>query len=47
MLYFEAMCPGSHTVSLDHGDENGDVAQRTALTTRYTHTQSIGGTLRE
>lgn len=24
--YFEAMCLGSHTVGLDHGDEDGDVA---------------------
>ncbi len=47
MPYFEAMCPGSHTVGLDHGDEDGDVAQWTALTARYTDTQSIGGTLWE
>ncbi len=47
MTYFEAMCPGSHTVGLDHGDEDGDVTQWTALTARYTDTQSISGTLKE
>lgn len=41
------MCPSSHAVSLDHSDEDGNVAQRTALTARYTDTQSIRGTLRE
>lgn len=47
LMYFEAMCLGCHAVGLDHGDEDGDVAQGTALTTRYTDTQSIGGTLRK
>ncbi len=47
MPYFEAMCPGSHTVGLDHGDEDGDVTQWTALTARYTDTQSISGTLKK
>lgn len=46
MMYFETMCLGCHAVGLDHGDEDGDVAQRTALTACYTDTQSIGGTLR-
>lgn len=47
LMYFEAMCLGCHAIGLDHGDEDGDVAQRTALTASYTDTQSIGGTLRK
>lgn len=47
MMYFQAMRLGSHAIGLDHGDEDGDVAQRTTLTARYTDTQSVGGTLRK
>lgn len=47
LMYFEAMCLGCHAVGLDHGNEDGDVAQRTALTACYTDTQSVGGTLRK
>lgn len=41
----EAMGPGSYTVSLDHGDEDGDVSQWTALSSSYTDAQRISRAL--
>lgn len=43
----EAMGPGSYTISLDHGDENGDVSQWAALSSSYTDPQSISWALEE
>ncbi|XP_037553698.1 inaD-like protein [Nematolebias whitei] len=37
---------GGDSVGLNHGDEDGDVAQRAALPPRYTHPEGVADTLR-
>lgn len=41
----EAVGPGSYTVRLDHGDEDGDVSQWTAISASYTDPQCISWAL--
>lgn len=44
--YLQEVCLGGDSISLDHGDEDGNIPQRAALPPRYTHPQGVCDTLK-
>lgn len=45
MAHLQPLRLRCHAVGLNHGDEDGDVPQRAALSSRYAHPEGVSGTL--